>query len=100
MKETFLTLASIRKAMSFSAYPQGAGSLDDLIIEHLDTVRALKQIDGKMASLVVLVSQGYNIGECSTILGLSRRTVARRMKQMRDEFFTDVVIPQISMEAA
>jgi DNA-binding transcriptional regulator GbsR (MarR family) len=85
-----MTISQARGAMHFSAYPGSDSNLENLIIDHLDTVAALRSIDGKMASLIVLTAQGYNLSECASRLGMSISTMSRRMGKLRRNFYTEV----------
>lgn len=94
-----MTLTNVRSSLRTSAHPGSSPNLENLIIEHLDTVRELESIDAHMANLIVLVAQGYNVGECASRLGISKRTMTRRVVELREKFYTDV-IPYMSMEVA
>lgn len=85
-----MTISQVRGALHFSAYPRSGSNLENLIIDHLDTVAELRAIDGKMASFIVLCAQGYNLTECAFHLGLNVSSMSRRMKTLRRRYYAEV----------
>lgn len=82
-----LSLEAVRAAILFASNPRLGEDFESQINNHLDIVKALEAINGRRASLIVLIAQGFTFRECAAKLAVSQAVVYRMAYSIFEEIF-------------
>lgn len=81
-----LTIGSLRMFNTFESagvFEGRMSRLDDLILEHLITVRELEKLNAHEEVLIRMAAEGFTYQEMAEEIGSSVSTVGRKMRQVR-----------------
>lgn len=78
---------SISTVRELNSYEQAGGvqrgrALDDLVIQHLTTVRELESLGLFESELIRCLAEGFNIKELAQLFGVCPATIVRRIYEI------------------